>query len=136
MAREIGAFAVWVPVAVAFAMGYLTFITKVLGFRLGLEGGAYLVVLPLALLFFAGAVWLPFFIWRRRSTGLRLSLAGAAAGAGLAGVATFPFCGTSCFDATGSDAFLGEAGMIAAFVGALAHDRLSGAHMATRSGLS
>lgn len=40
--REVGAFALWILIALAFMFSYLTFITKILGIRLGMEGGAFL----------------------------------------------------------------------------------------------
>lgn len=127
--REIAAFTIWVPVALAFTLLYMNFITRVLGHRLGLEGGAYVVMLPLGLLFFAAVIWMPFFVWRRRKLGARLGLIGGVMGAALAGIVLFPACATSCFDGRGSDAYLGEAAMLFAFLGAFAHDALSRAYL-------
>lgn len=127
--REIAAFLLWVPVAIAFTITYLVFITKILDKNLGMAGGAYVIVLPLALLFFAIVIWLPFFIWRRKNLRAKLGLTGALMAAGICAVVTFPFCATSCFDGVGSDAWLAEAGMIFAFVGALLHDATSAAFL-------
>lgn len=127
--REIGAFALWIPVALALPATYLLSLRYIAGVRLGLEGAGYIVTLPGGLLAFALFIWLPFFIYRRRATGAPLGAMGASAAALLSAIVLLPFCGSGCFTAQGSARFLGEAGMVFAFFGAYFHDRFSRAYL-------
>ncbi|VAW17473.1 hypothetical protein MNBD_ALPHA09-489 [hydrothermal vent metagenome] len=128
-AREIGAFALWVPVAIAFAASYLLALRYVFGVRLGLEGVGYVVTLPGGLLAFAFFIWLPFFIFRRRSARARLGVMGAAAAAVIVAVVLVPFCGFSCFGTQGSERYLAMTAMGFVFIGAFFHDRISRAFL-------
>ena len=128
-AREIGAFALWVPVAIAFAVIYLLALRYVFGVRLGLEGAGYVITLPVGLLAFALFIWLPFFVFRRRSTRTRLGVMGAAAAAVIVAVVLVPFCGFDCFGTQGSARYLAVTAMAFAFAGAILHDRISRAFL-------
>ena len=127
--REIGAFALWLPVAIAFAAAYLLTLRFIIDVNLGMAGAAYLITLPVGLLIFAVFIWLPFFIYRRRATGARLGVMGAAAAAVTIAVVLVPLCGFGCFGTRGSAQYVGLFAMGFAFAGAFIHDKISRAFL-------
>jgi len=127
--REIGAFSIWIPLAIAFAATYLLALRYIFDVKLGMAGAGFVVALPVGLLVFAALIWLPFFIYRRRATGSRLGVRGAAAAAVIIAVVLVLLCGFSCFGTQGTGRYLGPFAMGFAFAGAFIHDRISRAFL-------
>ncbi len=123
--REIGAFAIWIPIAIAFAATYLLALRYIFDVKLGMAGAGYVVALPVGLLVFAVLIWLPFFIFRRKATGSRLGIMGAASAAVIIAVVLVLLCGFGCFGTQGTGRYLGPFTRGFAFAGAFFHDRIS-----------